>query len=711
MEEPIKNNAHISYFETIASYNSIALQNKSNYEVILEGLNVYLTLTGCNSATLFSIDPNSFEFYYKTSTALHLENSLNRLFDKLVDQGAIAGALRISNIIEYELCEDDGTKNYCLIVPLIVPSGIIGLIILTAPLPIMRDTLLIDFCRMHANNFALIINNSSLNYELQQLKENMEQTIALRTNDFVKNTREVKRILDSIHTGVIIVNKYSGMITDANFLAVYTVGISKEQFIGKKIEDYFFFHHAGKFSNKIVDRQEGLLRRNNGTLIPIIRTQAEVSLGGTDFIIESFIDISERKKMEDALQKAHFELERRVEERTSQLSKANKTLEAEILAREKAEADILKLYWAVAQSPVAILITDLTGIIEYVNDKFIEMTGYKFEEAVGSNPRILKSGYLTDQYYKSLWDTLQNEGEWKGEHQNKKKNGDLYWVSAFICPIRNKEGDVTHYLGIQEDITDKKQILNELVIAKEKAEESDRMKSTLLSNMSHEFRTPLIGILGFSNFLIEELQNPDQVEMVRAIEQSGKRLLTALDGVLSLSEMEAIESSLKVKKINLANHMSDLVISHLRTAKEKKLEFIMKIKNDQLFVSIDVVLLKKSLSYIIDNAIKFTDDGSITIIADKKEVAGIEWVTIEVIDTGIGINEYDQKIIFDAFRQASEGFTRNYEGCGLGLTISKKMIELLHGRVTILSELSKGSAFTIWLPAVEEKERVTQTIS
>lgn len=699
MELQIKNSVQNSFFEKIASYNSIALLNKSDYEIILDGLKIYLDITGGASATLFSIDPETFDFYYKTSTALHLENSIKNIFELLVEAGAVAEALKNSDVVEHELIENEVEKIYCVLIPLIVPSGIIGINLITLARPLKKEEQLIDLCRLHSNNFALTIHNCVLFREINQIKESAEQKIALRTNDIVKSTRELKKILDSIHTGIIIVNKSTGQITDANIMAQKIIGTKKENLISRKREEYFFFlgnDSAGGFKT----REEGLLKKNGGVLIPIIRTEAEIYLGGTEYIIESFIDISDRKKMEDALQKAHFELEHRVEERTSQLSKANRMLEEEILVREKTEADILKLYWAVAQSPVAILITDLNGAIEYVNNKFIEMTGYKFEEAVGSTPRILKSGYLSSESYKSLWDALLAEQEWNGEYKNKKKNGELYWVSTFICPIRNKEGDVTHYLGIQEDITDKKQILSELVIAKERAEESDRLKSTILGNMSHEFRTPLIGILGFSQFLMEELQDPDQAEMVRDIDLSGKRLLNTLDGVLSLSELEAMESSLKIEKINLTEHLSGFAESHFLKAEGKKLEMILNIKNDQLLVSTDLVLLKKSVDYIIDNAIKYTDAGSITIKADKKEDAGKEWVVIEVQDTGIGISENDQKIIFEAFRQASEGYTRYYEGCGLGLSISKKMVELLKGRITLTSELSKGSTFAIWLPVL-----------
>lgn len=700
MKSIFKNSEYDAFFETICAYNSNTLINKSDYEILLAGLKVYLKIESCSSATLFSVDHHTFDFYYRTSTQLHLEDTLKITFEQLVDSGAVAETINSSDVREYPIEDNDGLGGYCLLVPLFVPSGIIGMNLILLDRSIKERKPIIDLCRLFSNNFAAIVHSCILSRELTELSENTEQKIALRTSDISKNTRELKKILDSIQTGILIINKSTGFIADVNFLAADIIGATKKDLIGKKADDYFFFLGNQEYNRESKTSREGLLKRNNGKLLPILKTEVEVSLGETILVLESFIDISERKKMEDELLRAQFELERRVEERTSQLSAANLKLEEEILAREKAEDDILKLYWAVAQSPVAILITDLNGVIEYVNDKFIEMTGYKYEEAIGANPRILKSGDLAGESYKELWDTLLEEKEWEGEHRNKKKNGDFYWASTHIRPIRNTKGEITHYLGIQEDITEKKLMLDELIVAKNRAEESARVKSSLLANMSHEFRTPLIGVLGFSQLLAADLKDDEQLEMARGINQAGNRLLDTLDGVLNLSELSSIESSLKFGKINVAELLKEFSTTHLNQAIEKNLEMKLKLTGEELFVLAESDLLKRSICKIYDNAIKYTTKGTVTISAERKRDTDKDWILISICDTGIGIAERDQEIIFEAFRQASEGYTRDFEGCGLGLTLSKAMIEVMHGRITVTSQPSIGSEFTIWLPAL-----------
>lgn len=700
MKVLFKNSEYDALFEKICAYTSNALLNKSDYEIILAGLKTYLIIESCSCATLFSIDQQTFDFYYRTSTALHLEESLKLIFEQLADSGAVAETINSSDIREYKIEENDGHSGYCLLVPLFVPSGILGMNLILLERSVIEKKSIIDLCRLFSNNFAAITHSCILSRELNELVENTEQKIALRTSDISKNTRELKKILDSIQTGILIINKSTGFIADVNFLAADIIGTTKKDLIGKKADDYFFFLGNQEYNRESKTSREGLLKRNNGKLLPILKTEVDVSLGETTLILESFIDISERKKMEDELLRAQFELERRVEERTSQLSAANLKLEEEILAREKAEADIIKLYWAVAQSPVAIVITDLDGIIEYVNNKFLEVTGYKLEEAIGSTPRILKSDFVNDEGYKLLWDTLLAEKEWHGEYKNRKKNGDLYWASTHISPIRNKKGEITHYLGIQEDVTEKKLMLDELIVAKNRAEESARVKSSLLANMSHEFRTPLIGVLGFSQLLAADLKDEEQLEMARGINQAGNRLLDTLDGVLNLSELSSIESSLKFGKINVAELLNEFFASHLNQAIGKNLEMKLKITDEELFVLAERDLLKRSISKIYDNAIKYTTKGRVTISAERKSDTDKDWILINICDTGIGIAESDKEIIFEAFRQASEGYTRDFEGCGLGLTLSKAMIEVMHGRITVTSQLSIGSEFTIWLPAL-----------
>ena len=170
------------------------------------------------------------------------------------------------------------------------------------------------------------------------------------------------------------------------------------------------------------------------------------------------------------------------------------------------------------QSPASVVITDLEGKIEYVNPKFTQVTGYSVEEAIGQNPRILKSGEWPSEAYRELWETITAGKEWRGEFHNKRKDSTLYWEYASISPIRNEKGEITHFLAVKEDITERKLAEAELARAKEAAEAANRAKDQFLANMSHEIRTPMNGIIGMTELVLAtELTNEQReyLEIVR----------------------------------------------------------------------------------------------------------------------------------------------------------------------------------------------------
>ena len=192
----------------------------------------------------------------------------------------------------------------------------------------------------------------------------------------------------------------------------------------------------------------------------------------------------------------------------------------------------IKLSVALEQSPVSILITDPTGKIEYVNPKFTAVSGYSLDEVKGDNPRVLKSGKHTDEFYKNIWDTILSGNDWQGELLNKKKNGELFWENAIISPIINSDGVITNFVAIKEDISEKKLMIEALIRAKDEAEEMNRVKSSFFANMSHELRTPMVGILGFSEVLMTEFkETPELFHMIKSINISGRRLLETLNTV------------------------------------------------------------------------------------------------------------------------------------------------------------------------------------
>ncbi|MEJ2618520.1 MAG: PAS domain S-box protein, partial [Ignavibacteriaceae bacterium] len=231
----------------------------------------------------------------------------------------------------------------------------------------------------------------------------------------------------------------------------------------------------------------------------------------------------------------------------------------DITFMKKAEEQILKLSRAVEQSPASIIITSVEGKIEYVNPKFEKVTGYSFNEVAGENPRILSSGLLKSSEYKMLWDTILSGNDWTGEFQNKKKNGELYWASALISPVKDPEGKIIYFLGMQEDITERKKTEFELIRSKEKAEEMNRLKSVFLANMSHELRTPMVGILGFAQILKEQLADTSNAEMAELLIKSGKRLLTTLESILEFSQLESKQIYINNVKIDVAEKVNTLV--------------------------------------------------------------------------------------------------------------------------------------------------------
>lgn len=367
----------------------------------------------------------------------------------------------------------------------------------------------------------------------------------------------------------------------------------------------------------------------------------------------------------------------------------------DISERKKTETEILKLNRALEQSSVSITITDYDGNIEYVNPFFTELTGYTFVEVRGKNPRFLKAGeYLTDNY-KNLWSTIRSGNIWRGEFFSKKKNGETYWVLAVISPIVNKEGKITHFVAIEEDITEKKKMFEELLIAKDKAEEMNRVKSYFFANMSHELRTPLIGILGFAEMLRDSIESDEELKsMAEIILTSGNRLLNTLNLILNLSKLEATQPELKIGKHNIIPKLKNIFQTYSKLAERSGLEYKFITETPDIFCSIDEKFFNNIFDNLVNNAIKYTTHGSVTI---KTSVAN-EVAVIQVIDTGIGIDKDKQDLVWYEFRQASEGLNRSFEGTGLGLTIAKKYTEAMSGKISLESEPGKGTIFTVEFP-------------
>ncbi len=369
----------------------------------------------------------------------------------------------------------------------------------------------------------------------------------------------------------------------------------------------------------------------------------------------------------------------------------------DITFKKQAEKELRKISQAIKQSPVSIVITNANGIIEYTNPKFTEVTEFEASEALGKNPRILKSDMMTPEFYTEFWATISSGKIWTGEVINKTKSGRLYWASKSVSPIFDEKGKITHYVAVCEDISEKKKTENELIKAKEKAEESDRLKSSFLANISHEIRTPMNGILGFAELLKEpDLAPENQKEFLNMIEKSGLRMLNIINDLIDISKIEAGETTLRIKKTSINKMLRELHLFFMRESNQKNinLDYHCDLPEEESFIETDSTKLSQVLTNLIKNAVKFTEEGSV-VFGYKQKDSMFEFF---VADSGPGIPPEQMDLIFERFRQSTLNLTRKYEGAGLGLAISKAYVELLGGTIWIESELGKGSTFFFNMP-------------
>jgi len=363
----------------------------------------------------------------------------------------------------------------------------------------------------------------------------------------------------------------------------------------------------------------------------------------------------------------------------------------------EAEKEIYTLRTVIEQGPSAIIITNAEGNIEFVNNKYTELTQFKSEEVIGKQPRIFNKGHLSDDQLDDLWNTLKSGKTWEGKFLNQRKDNTSFWEETSISAVKNPDGTVSNYILIQNDVSEKEHIITDLIHAKEKAEESDILKSAFLANMSHEIRTPLNSIIGFSELMAEiDFDQSQLLHFASIINNSGNKLLSIITDIMDLSRIEAGEVKVNSSKLSVNQLIHTIQKEFHNKAIEKGLEIKIDntYNNDELYVNSDENKLRQILINFVGNAIKFTDKGVIEIGMQKLN----DLVKIYVKDTGIGVPPEYTNQIFERFRQVESAYSRKYGGNGLGLAISKALIELLGGNVGMETDYGNGSTFYFTLP-------------
>lgn len=282
------------------------------------------------------------------------------------------------------------------------------------------------------------------------------------------------------------------------------------------------------------------------------------------------------------------------------------------------------------------------------------------------------------------------------------KQGGIIWVKDSGKAIYNRFGLPTKASGILQDITIEKKIEYELIQAKQRAEESDQLKSAFLANMSHEIRTPLNGIMGFSQLLSRpNLESKKRQQYISIINNSGEQLMSIISDIIDIAKIESQQITMHYREIDLHGLLDELHTLfkerlHALNKAHIKLICLKEKKEDRFFFQTDPIRLRQILSNLIYNAIKFTNQGIIEYGYRLEGQSGE--IRFYVKDTGVGISQEKQKIIFERFRQEEEGTNRSYTGSGLGLTICKSLLSLMEGRIWLDSQKQAGSTFYVSLP-------------
>jgi len=368
---------------------------------------------------------------------------------------------------------------------------------------------------------------------------------------------------------------------------------------------------------------------------------------------------------------------------------------------------------------------NLEGRFDFVNSRFCALKGLKEEEILGKNP-IELSQYETSKERSGLYEvtprqrTMANQGmehhEWIVKNKKQleleesylQPDGSIEYFQVVKTPIFDIDGHVIGTQGMQFDVTLQKKLQSDLVIAKEKAEDSDRLKTAFLHNISHEIRTPMNAIVGFSNFLNDDDLSPERRKnYIEVICQSSDQLLSIIDNIVRIATIEAGLENLNVVEFQL-NDMCQLVNNQYRILAETSgIEFKIKLGlvDGQDWVIFDEVKIQEVLSNLLDNALKFTKKGLICLGYNVKD----DELEFFVEDTGMGIPEEFQKDIFKRFRQADNALSRKFGGSGLGLSICKAYIELMGGKMWVQSQVGIGSIFFFTLPFVFNSKNESNT--
>jgi PAS domain S-box-containing protein len=368
----------------------------------------------------------------------------------------------------------------------------------------------------------------------------------------------------------------------------------------------------------------------------------------------------------------------------------------DVTIRKNSEKEIRMLAHSIECIAECVSITDADDLIIFVNDAFTKTYGYAREELLGQHISIVRpdAGKAAKNFKDILPKTM--EGGWKGEVINRKKDGTLFPIFLSTSVVKDTEAKPIALIGVATDVTELYKSREELIEAKEKAEQADKLKTEFLAQISHEIRTPINAILGNVYFLNETISNiadRDALESFTSISLASKRIIRTMDLILNAAQLMTGSYLPEFIQVKLHSEvLSNLYAEYQTAAKEKGLEFIYTNKIEDVSVLADEYSLIQTFSNLIDNAIKYTRQGKVELFLGKSKSGQ---VIAEVRDTGIGMSKEFLDNIFKPFTQEEQGYTRTFDGNGLGLANVKKYCDMNYATIEVESKKNTGSTFRV----------------
>ncbi|MCL5028432.1 MAG: PAS domain S-box protein [Bacteroidetes bacterium] len=415
---------------------------------------------------------------------------------------------------------------------------------------------------------------------------------------------------------------------------------------------------------RIVKNYELELKKKTGDTIWVLLNAEIVDdpISGDQFLQGTLVDITEKKKAEIEIKES--------EERFRQLAE-----------------NISEVFW---------MSDPLKEKMLYVSPSY-EKIWNKTRQELYDNPKAWLESILEEDRIRieKNYIAKQNSSEYDEEYRIVNSNGTIKWIRDRGFPIRNGKKEIYRIAGIATDITDRKTAIEQIIKAKEKAEEADKLKSEFLAQMSHEIRTPINTILSYNSLIKEELFdkiNARWNDAFNSIEMAGKRLIRTIDLILNMSLIQSGKIEIKFEEIDIYPILIHLVNEFSAIAQEKKLEIKLNNIIQDTIIKSEEYIVSQVFQNLIDNAIKYTKSGKVEINIFRNNGKKL---CVEIRDTGIGISEKYLLQMFEPFSQEDTGYSRRYEGVGLGLALVKNYIDLIKGKIEVESIKNKGSVFTV----------------